>query len=351
MSNSTITLQNVVNFCSTHADLLPLANVGGYTNEPALSLCNDALSDLITDPNDWVFNRKEMPSLFTCPSKQDYLFAGACAFTLNGTGTAASPSMGWAIDLSTNSGITVAGGVVTVKTIENHRFSTGQTVYLNGVVMSPGTAANYNSVFTDNGTNSQWTVGYVITGTPTLNTFTFAAVAGQANADAGGAPGITDVGYLTSASMVEVNNSSSPPNVYPLIVKRELVVSSRVSIPEKVSVIADLGTGVLKIRFLWVPGTVVYQVNNVYQMRAPLKIDLNDTWSPFPDEQGAVIRQALLYRMYRYLGSPNADSEYQKLQAAIKKAQAGDDAAPTDVNLEPETSLMDSSYDGMGGWW
>lgn len=351
MSNSTITLQNVVNLCSTHADLLPLTGVGGYTNEPALSLCNDALSDLITDPNDWVFNRKEMPSLFTCPSKQDYLFAGASAFTLNGTGTAASPSMGWAIDLATNSGITVAAGVVTVKTLENHRFSVGQTVYLNNVTMTTGTAANYNSVFTDNGTNTQWTVGYVITGTPTLNTFTFAAVAGQNNADVGGAPGITDFGFGTSASMAEVNNNSSPQNVYPLIFKRELLVSSRVSIPEKVAVMADLGTGVLKIRFLWVPGTVVYQVNLVYQAKAPLKVSLNDTWAPFPDEQGAVIRQALLYRMYRYINSPIADTEYQKLQAAIRKAQAGDDAAPTDVQLEPEQSLMDSSYDGMGGWW
>lgn len=121
--------------------------------------------------------------------------------------------------------------------------------------------------------------------------------------------------------------------------------------PEKLAVMADLGTGVLKMRLLWVPSTAVYQVNPVYQKKAPLKVDLNDDWSPFPDEQGAVVRQALLYRMYRYLGSPNADNEYKKLQAAILKAQAGDDAAPTDVNLQPEMSLMDSSYDGNMGWW
>src|ERR1700740_378576 len=106
MSNSTITLQNRLNFASTHGDLLPLAGVGGYTDEPALTLCNDALSDLISDPNDWVFNRVEMAPVYTCANKQDYLFAGATAFSLGGT------SQGWAIDLASNSAITVSAGVV-----------------------------------------------------------------------------------------------------------------------------------------------------------------------------------------------------------------------------------------------
>ncbi len=353
MSNSTITLQQVINFASTHADLLPLANVGGYTNEPALSICNDAISDLISDPNDWVFNRVEMPSLFTCPNKQDYLFAGACAFALSvsPSGTQqAWPSMGWAIDLASNNAITVTSGVVTVNTLEAHRFAVGQTIYLTGVTMSTGTTANYNSTFTDNGSISQWNTGWVITAV-TAKSFSFAATTGQNNADVGGAPGITNFGYVTSASMQEVNNNSSPPNVYPLTAKRELAVSSRVSIPEKVAVIADLGTGVLKIRFLWVPPTTIYAANIVYQARAPLFAALTATWAPFPDNFGAVIRQAVIYRMYRYLNSPTTDSEYKKLQAEILKIQAADDAAQTDVNLQPQEPLMDSSYDGMYGWW
>src|ERR1035437_2480963 len=120
-----ITLQSVANFCSTHADLLPLSGIGGFTNEPFLSIANDAISDLLSDPNDWKFNRVEMPMLVTCPKKQDYLFAGACAFSLGPT------AQGWAIDLSDNSAIIVAAGVVTVKTIEPHRFAIGDTIYLN----------------------------------------------------------------------------------------------------------------------------------------------------------------------------------------------------------------------------
>jgi hypothetical protein len=350
MSNTTLTLQSVANFCSTHSDLLPLSGVGGYANEPFLSLANDALSDLISDPNDWVFNRVEMPSLFTCPNKQDYLFAGASAFTLNASGANAGTSQGWAIDLASNSAITVSGGVVTVNTIEAHRFAIGQTVYLTGVTMTTGTTANYNSTFTDNGSVSQWNTGWVITAVGTKN-FSFAATSGQNNADVGGAPGITNFGYSTSASMQEVNNNSSPPNVFPLVVRRELEVSSRVSIPEKVAVMTDLGTGVLKIRLLWLPSSAVYAVNIIYQAKAPLKVALTDTWAPFPDNYAAVYRQAALYRMYRYLDSPKADNEYKKLQAQIMKTQAADDATQTDVSIQPSDSLMDSSYDGNYGWW
>jgi hypothetical protein len=341
MSNSTITLQTTVNFCSTHGDLLPLSGVGGYTNEPALTLCNDALSDLISDPNDWAFNRVEMAPLFTCSKKQDYLFAGACAFSLGGT------SQGWAIDLASNNAITVSGGVVTVNFLEAHRFAVGDTIYLTGVVMSPGTTSKYNSTFSDNGSTSGWTTGWVITATTTTSV-SFTATTGQVNSDVGGAPGITNFGYVTSGSLQELNNTSSPPNVLPLTVKRELPVISSIANPEKVCMLADQGTGVLKFRFAPVPGSTIFAANIVYQAKAPLKTSLSNTWAPFPDNFSAAYNQALLYRMYRYLNSPTADNEYKKLQAEIAKVQGADDGAQTDVELQPEDGLMGNN---ILGWW
>ncbi len=343
MSASTITLQQTLNFASTHADLLPLSNVGGFSNEPGLTICNDAISDIIADPNDWTWNRVEMPLLMTCPNKQDYLFAGAVAFTLN---TAAGPSMGWAIDLASNSGITVTTGVVTVNTLEAHRLAIGQTVYLNGVTMTTGTTANYNSTFTDNGSQSQWNTGWAITAVgPT--SFSFAATTGQNNADVGGAPGITNFGYATSATFRELNNNSSPPNQQPCTVYRELPVVSRVANPDKVSVIADQGTGVLKIRFHMVPANTVWETDIVYQAKPPLYTSLSQTWG-IPDNYRSIINQAVLYRMYRYLNSPTAPAEYLKLQQEIAKSHGTDSASPTDVHIQPAEPLMDNSY---WGWW
>jgi hypothetical protein len=351
---STITLQNVINFVSTHADLLPLANVGGFSNEPGLSICNDAISDLISDPNDWIENRVEMPFFMTCANKQDYMFAGADVFCITVSPTPSTvnvQSMGWAVDLASNNAITVTDGVVTLNTLETHRFSVGGVLYANGIVAKSGNGANaasYNSTFTDDGTYSQWNnpIG-TITAVGT-NYVQWDAQTGQNNGDILGAPGITNFGYLTSGSLQEVNNNSSPPNVFPLYAKRELPVSSHVAQTEKVSVMVDYGNGILKIRLLWVPSWTVYAVNLVYQAQAPVFTSLTQTWAPFPDKYGSVIRQAVIYRTYRYLNDPKADAEYQKLEAAIAKAHGTDEGSPTDVQLVPETELMQQDY--WGEW-
>jgi hypothetical protein len=336
------TLQSVVNLASTHADLLPLAGVGGYTNEPALSLCNDALSDLLFSEIDWKFNRVEMPMMVTAQNKQDYLVAGAVAFTLGSTSTGAH------IGLSTTPAITVATAVVTVNTLEAHRFNVGDTVYLNGVTMTTGTSSKYNSVFTDNGSTSTWSNGWVIASTPTTTSFTFAATSGQSNADAGGAPGITDFGWLASASLKQLNDTSSPQDGRIIQAVKELAVWQRVANPEKVCVLKDNGDGTLKIRFWYTPGSVIWIANLVYQAKAPLKTSLANDWSPFPDHYSAVYRQALLARMYRYLNSSQQTVEFQKLQAEIAKANGAEDRETTDVHLVPEDSLGVS--DNWAGW-
>src|SRR5271155_2486880 len=108
---STLTLTSVANFCSVHADLLPLTGVGGYTSEPFLSIASDAMAEIINDETDWKWNSVEMfdvvttfNPLITSLNKQDYLFAGASAFVMSSlpTGqppTPATTSSGAAIDL------------------------------------------------------------------------------------------------------------------------------------------------------------------------------------------------------------------------------------------------------------
>lgn len=346
--SSTLTLQSVLNLCSTHADLLPLSGVGGYLNEPALSLCNDAASEIINDEQDWKWNSVELGAvvqpLITMMNKQDYLFAGASAFVLGSNGS--TQSSGVSIDLSTNSAITVTGGVVTINTLETHRFQTGNVVNLIGVVMSTGTTSAYNSTFTDNGTNSTWSTGWTITAT-TAKSFSFAVTTGQNNADVGGAPGITNFGWLTGANMMELNNTSSPPNYRQLKAVRNLPRWSRVNDPEGLAMVQDLGTGVLKFRLTYVPGSVIWAVNLIFQMTPPVFTTLgNTTWSPIPDAYSSLVRQALIYRMYRYLNSPQAPVEFQKLQADLLKAKGRDQAEESNVYVTPEESLVD-----FGPFW
>lgn len=347
MPNITLTLQSVVNLASTHADLLPLSGVGGYSNQPALDLCTDAASEIINDDTDWKWNAQELSTanqpLITSANKQDYLFAGATAFVLGGANV---QSCGAALDLSTNNAITVTSGVVTVVTLENHRFAVGTAVYLLGVVMSIGAASAYTSTHKDDGVTSQYTVSWVITAV-TSNTFSFAATNSQLNGDVGGAPGINDFGWIDTCQMRELNNISSPPNIRQLRGVRDVVRWGRVADPEEIALVMDLGTGVLKFRFYYVPGSVIWSVGISYQKASPTFTALTQTWAPIPDMYSSLVRQALLYRMYRYLNSPTAPFEYQKLQQELQKARGRDSAEESNTYIVPEDSLVDNGF----GWF
>jgi hypothetical protein len=333
MSQSTITVQQVVNYASQHTELMPLISVGGYTNEPALSIANDVLSELLGQPFPWKFNRKAAPVLVTQQWKQDYKFAGASAFTQNG---------GAAIGLASANAITESSFVVTVNTIEAHNFSVGDTVYMTG-----NTVAAYNSAFSSTPSGSAWTGGWVITATPTTTSFKFThATSGLA---ASGAPGITDLGWLESATMVNMNDTSAAQYVWFLQAVRMLEPSNRQFLPDRVAAIADDGAGTLTIRLQFLPGPQPLGVTLVYQQRPTLITSLSSTWAPFPDEFAYVYRQLFLAHAYRFANSGRADVEYQKAMAGIAKALGTNDREQSDEYITPEGSLGGTA--SWAGWW
>ena len=223
---STRTIQQTVNFASTHVELLPLVGVGGYSNEPAISIANDVLAEILSPPYNWKWNRKTMNLFVPQQNKQDLKFGGAVAFTL----ASSSQLGGVGIALKTASGITTTGfpGTVTVNTLDPHNFAVGDTVYLYGVADSV-----YNSTFTQTASQSTWSGGYVIASVPTTTSFTFASISGQTLTS--GAPGISDFGWAEFGTMVNENESSFPQWVRYLMAARELEPCSHIAIPTKIS--------------------------------------------------------------------------------------------------------------------
>lgn len=325
-ANLTLKLQTIVNLASTHADLLPLAGVGKFYAEPALSLCNDVIQELLAYPHAWKINRADMPPFATAPNKQDYIVSGATAFVLGdgstGVGIAAS-------------GVVKSGTTVTVTTLEAHNMSTGQTVYMLG-----NADTTFNSTYTQNASSSGYTGGWVITATPTTTTFTFTH--GTSGTTTTGPATITDFGWLEGATMRELNSTASIPRPWALEACNFLQPSGLVVRPEKISVLADNGDGTLKIRLKDTPGAQTFLVSPYYQKRAPLKTSLEDNWSPFTDDYSFVYRQCFLARCYRYIDSPRADSEYQKAAQQIVKAMGKADVENSDQHLYPEYSLIDN---------
>jgi hypothetical protein len=333
--NQTLTLQNVVDFASTHVELMPLAGVGGISNEPALSLCNDVMTELTGQPNNWKFNSVFMPPFVTAPFRQDYQFGGATAFTMAGGGA------GIALKTAGTPGVSRTGTTVTVTTLEPHNFAIGDTVFMLGNVDAP-----FNSVYLATPTGSSYTGGWTILSTPTTTSFTFThATSGSTTS---GAPGILDYSWLESVSMRILNSASPNPQIWHPEIVNSLPPVSACYQAQKWCMVQDNGDGTLRLRSDYSGPFTFMVVNMVYQGLPPVKTALSNTWAPFPDALSFVVRQMFLARAYRFIRSPIADVEYQRAQAMINKALGRDDVEPSDQRLYPESSLMsvqDGTYD------
>jgi hypothetical protein len=330
---STRTVQQVVNYASTQTELMPLAGVGGYSNEPALTFANDTIAEIVTPAFPWKFNQATMNTLVTQLNRQDYLFAGATAFVLSGKNVVGGAGIG----LASNNAITESSFTVTVNTLEPHNFAAGDVVYMIG-----NTVAAYNSALTVTPSLSSWSGGWTILTTPTTTSFTFThASSGLASS---GAAGITDFGWAQYGTMVDENDTSSPQGVWDVGAFRTLQPYGHVGRAEKFAV-AESGTaGILKIRFYYAMTSSAFGVSIVYQMKAPTITSLGQSWTPIPDEFAFMVNQVFLGKAFRHYGSAKADDEEQKGMLAIQKAMGRDDAEQSDEYIAPETPLMGYYY-------
>lgn len=334
---STLSIQNIINVCSQFTELIPLVGVGGVANEPALTIANECMSELLGEKFPWRCNRKEMPSFFTMRNQQDYKFAGAAAFGLN-------DAQGVSIGLASNSAITESSFTVTVNTLDPHNFKVGDPFFMTG-----NTVAAYNSTFTQSPDSSAWSGGWTIASTPTTTSFTF--LHASSGLSASGAPGITDYGWLESGSLIDPASGNTPQNTKVVDTVRQLQPNSLVQNPEKICVIQDLQTGVIRLRFNG-PVAQRWQGNLVYQAKPILKTALTGAsvgdWSPFPDELAYVYRQMFLAQAFRFANSPRSEIEYQKAQANIMRGLGSDDRENSAEFLVPTTPLVNSTYGS--GW-
>jgi hypothetical protein len=71
-----ITLQATINWARTHTDLTPIVGVGGFSNEPALTICNAVIQEMLSFPYPWPFNRKSAATFDTALATQEYTLTG-----------------------------------------------------------------------------------------------------------------------------------------------------------------------------------------------------------------------------------------------------------------------------------
>lgn len=74
INESTITVQDLLEFARTHIELVPLDGIGGYADEPALTIANKIMKRIINRRYNWEWNRKTItPAITTQEGKDDYI--------------------------------------------------------------------------------------------------------------------------------------------------------------------------------------------------------------------------------------------------------------------------------------
>jgi hypothetical protein len=225
---NTHTLQEVAQWAMTFTKLLPIIGVGGNPEEPALSICNNVIQEMLSEPYNWKFNSKEAPPFLT------------------------------------------------------------------------DTTAN-----TQDYQNS-----------------------------------ITDCGWLENCVRVDITSTQQPKPTSNIEVVRNLQLVSDVSVPLKIAFVRETDTG-STFRLWPIPHqSKQWQIRPVYQKKAPLKIGLQETWSPIPDEMAFVYRQGFLAMAYQHADDPRAIQEYAKFQAMMKKALGLKDAEANSEGFTPDWGLF-----------
>jgi len=373
VATRTTSVQKVIDYCSLHTSLQTYFNVGGVTNEPALTICNNTLQMLLSglviqngqklQKMPWKFNRKELCGpergggnfIVTQYGVQDYRWAGASAFVLN---SGSANAGGANVDLLANpinggaAGITVSGGIVTVQTIDPHPFQQGATVFMSG-----NTVAAYNSTYSFSATahTSGWSGGWTILTVPNNLHFTFAATVGQTVNSGAPGFGLVDAngllvstslypfGWLESAYVQDINNAQFPQPIKPIGAVKELPVNYVPSgNPPQVCMLVDYDNGVLKFRLSDPVGSSPWQINLVYQAKAPKLIAPNSIF-PWPDDMIYVVNETALAQAFRYAKGIKADETTAQMGISnmmIMSALAGEDREDNAFVVAPEMSLM-----------
>lgn len=72
MPNSTVSLQNVIDYAKTFGDIYPILAAGGYVNTIAVTNANDVMTALLAQRFNWKWNRFLPKPFYTISWQQDY---------------------------------------------------------------------------------------------------------------------------------------------------------------------------------------------------------------------------------------------------------------------------------------
>lgn len=253
--------------------------------------------------------------------------------------------------------ITQAAGVVTITfgstnpvPVYPNNFS-GQftTANTSGAGIGTGALMTFSGITTNSALN-----GLTVTMTSAgATTATFALPAGVTitnGADTGtiyaapsGAPGIFNLGWVESASLIDINNPSFPLPVNQIDAVHR-IAPEYTSTGDTMSISAeiDYGNGVIKFRLSEPVSTYPFAFAVVYQARAP-KFTSGQSVFQWPDDLSFVLFELLLWQGMRFaygITSTETQAQMQVAMLALQNALESEDREANDMAVTPQWSIF-----------
>jgi len=328
---STLTLQHIVDVIRTAKGMKSLVGVGGIVNQPALELCNNTLQRLVSNPYNWKFNKYSILPFTTIAYQQDYLISGCNAFCKGRYAVHLN-----AVNSTNGPGLTESGTTVTAlfNDFAPNGLQSGTSPNVGDTVIIAGAAqAGYNITAT-------------ITAIPTPTSFQYTAVAGLA---IDGGQGIQNPGisWLEHVSLTDFQSSSTVIPVHDGEIAASLFMESIQQPPfkfanqiEKMFTGSNMTVVTPLIRAWPVPSSQIWGVYLFYQGKAPLKTDLSQTWSPFPDELSYCLTSNLKAEALDWWEDPRSVNALLKGQQDILKALGVKDQEPRGEAMFPDLPIL-----------
>lgn len=333
---STITLQSVVDFARSYAELTPILGTTGWATRPAIDIANTVMQRFLAEGMNWKWNRAYVPSILTVALQQDYMTQVTDLGWME---------QAWRIDInnSTNNGNLAPKPIFTMETVRD----LGQTSYQ---------ANPFNMSFIPNrlafvgqwpGASQAISTGYGVAQIPIQPIQQFKDANGNLLYIDSTVLGlnINSPGFTSAPITLPTPNPygttgstapTAPPSAAPGTQVTDGTVTWTVANPDAYAIrIAPL-PAFSGLAWLMIP---------VYQKKPPVPYQFNTnltnaTISPIPDELSYLFRQGFIAMCFEHAGSKQAPMSYAEWEEDLVKALRSGDREREDACFYPTESIM-----------
>lgn len=332
-------LQTIVNEMRAYPEFVPILGTVGYSDLPSLSIANDLLQRIMSEPMAWTWNRSYIQPFLTVALQQDYVTQ--------------ITDIGWLenctridINNSTNNGNRAPKPIYPVEAIRDQQPSS-----YTGIPEQISFIPNRQAILGEWQANTTYGCAYGVAQTPQTPLQQFvddngnilyidSTVLGLSQNSPGyqGTP-ITlpsNSPYGVSGSTKPIADAGAPPG-------------TTIQDGSVIWTVADPQGYAIRLNPLPAYSGVAWLICPVYQVKPPTLTTLRDRITPIPPEMTYLFRQGFRAMLYEHAGSVKAQAAYAKFEEDLVVAVRGADRQNESYSIQPGMSIMSGGFRGAIG--